>query len=1176
MRFLDLYESDEQKTSEQITIEKILGDLDGIYKDDNKYVKFLNNIRRPGQEATTAFTYGGDPSNGNKGGKSISYTADRTSKQPSDDFRQIMSKIKDGHTGEWREKIESLVDKVNDPKIQQYIKTIFIPKLENPGINLTTRATRHGDYRVPGEEHYTKFGQALVFYAGKCVSKITDADTKIGPEKFKLIMQGCFGAAPGGKHEDDDFLTQFKNLEDKLKIDAAKNVINSIHSAGTNDIERTDDDVLEDSYYSGVSFLVKNKLFEADEVNNDDVKFPKTLDDFSNDVATAAKQAKAVAEKYPKQYKLWYEKLRAAFDRGVEEYQKIERDPDTKEIVNPITGEKEHRHGKAWGAGGPNAFIRDNPDLKAITDKIRQGTPGCEGVNGWDIFNCGPKLILTMFDALEKGGKIYQKLCDDLSSGMRDLKRSLGTTKPGDFDKLIKKYATENQHNKAMEMGFCSVMCSIANLYKTLANGVIGQINLTTKTFNSKNIGNENIIQVKVDDLKNSLAQVMKEKPDYDKWKEEENKKHDEKVKKLEEEIAGLKKSSEEKVESVSTTVSVKSILTEEENETKNQKKVQSVKEELENKEKELSKLKKQKFDAVKINVKNYIAILDNYKNILGLEPFIKEVGNFIDLVFDPSYAEDQYQALHNNDNDNNSGESVDQEEETNEALNVRLAKIADSFKLFEAEEETVDPDEVDDQDDNGSSNKSEDKSKEVDNKPNKPAEKKDEIQYSKNPGNLDWTKRDQAKGLKAIYDLFGNGTDRVRIKVSEFKDLVDVKKEKEALNHINDAFKALFDTLKKINVEPIVDGIIGLNKIDEGQKIPGAFEVVGEKKEEDKKDDKKKDEEKPKEEQKSTVDQLKEQQANLLKFIDESSPIMTNIVAKLNDTVRSAKDDSWINTYKTFEESFNNEGRKVIEYLHNIFKDNKDGQKWLAEQEAKIKEGNFLVRIHHVVSMVKVAYTVLDNQIDKEKEEELKKEQQSGKLNSSVEIDNTEPVLAEAQAKVHSVETVTDKLKAVEGRVDFNVLLPTNFKSGIYGFGEDAAKEFNSTEANISKNIGLYKKAETSPNSLFSILNTLVGTTKSDNDVLKGVDISKLPCKQCIEHFNYDTRTQQTKGVDRNIYFLYGCIRAIIACLNQLDTKTKQGNERVVGGEKPQESYIPEVSPNTLMNEIYKYIRGN
>ena len=75
---------------------------------------------------------------------------------------------------------------------------------------------------------------------------------------------------------------------------------------------------------------------------------------------------------------------------------------------------------------------------------------------------------------------------------------------------------------------------------------------------------------------------------------------------------------------------------------------------------------------------------------------------------------------------------------------------------------------------------------------------------------------------------------------------------------------------------------------------------------------------------------------------------------------------------------------------------------------------------------------------------------------------------------------------------------------------------------------------------------------------------------------FNYDTRTQETKGVDRNIYFLYGCIRAIIACLNQLDTKTKQGNERVVGGEKPQESYIPEVSPNTLMNEIYKYIRGN
>ena len=64
------------------------------------------------------------------------------------------------------------------------------------------------------------------------------------------------------------------------------------------------------------------------------------------------KQAKAVAEKYPKQYKLWYEKLRSAFEKGVEDYQEQERDPDLakKGIRNPITNEIEHRNGKAWGS----------------------------------------------------------------------------------------------------------------------------------------------------------------------------------------------------------------------------------------------------------------------------------------------------------------------------------------------------------------------------------------------------------------------------------------------------------------------------------------------------------------------------------------------------------------------------------------------------------------------------------------------------------------------------------------------------------------------------------------------------------------------------------------------------------------------------------------------------------
>ena len=233
MRFLDLYESDKPKQNasaekkddnqkkqeapaETITMDTIMKDLEGFHTNVDKRVAFLNKIHKPGQQSDRAFTYGGDGSGRGTGGKSISYTADRLSKQPSEEFRKIMDVIKS--QSDWKDKITSCIDRVENSQQQQYIKGYFIPKLEDPGIRLNTTANQR-DYRVPGVEQYEQFGKALVFYCGKCVSKLTDADVKIGPEKFKLIMQGCFGAAPDQNREDDDFLTQFKNLEAKLKID---------------------------------------------------------------------------------------------------------------------------------------------------------------------------------------------------------------------------------------------------------------------------------------------------------------------------------------------------------------------------------------------------------------------------------------------------------------------------------------------------------------------------------------------------------------------------------------------------------------------------------------------------------------------------------------------------------------------------------------------------------------------------------------------------------------------------------------------------------------------------------------------------------------------------------------------------------------------------------------------
>ena len=1226
MRFLDLYESDKPKQNasaekkddnqkkqeapaETITMDTIMKDLEGFHTNVDKRVAFLNKIHKPGQQSDRAFTYGGDGSGRGTGGKSISYTADRLSKQPSEEFRKIMDVIKS--QSDWKDKITSCIDRVENSQQQQYIKGYFIPKLEDPGIRLNTTANQR-DYRVPGVEQYEQFGKALVFYCGKCVSKLTDADVKIGPEKFKLIMQGCFGAAPDQNREDDDFLTQFKNLEAKLKIDAAKNVINSIHAAGTKDIQgiKNPNDIEAESYYTGMSFLVKNKLFEAEageEESSGDVECPKVIDDFSADAATALKQAKAVSIKYPKQYKLWYEKLRGAFDKGVKDYQEKERSKDLMKngIENPITHEIEYRNGKAWGAGGPNAFIRNNEYLNNIVKAIKKGTPGCEGVNGWDIFNCGPKLILTMFDALEKGGEIYQKLCDDLAEGSKMIARSLNKTRPEEFDKLIKQYAEKKQHNKAMEIAISGVMLSLTRLYGILANGKIGQINMKTKTFNSENNGNNTVIQLRIDELKNALAKAMKEKDAYEKWLVEEQKKIDERNKKLEEEIKGLKNQSEGEgskegenteepkkdgisVKKESVYSSVKNILKEEEEQTKSMKLANQAQDELKKKEAELEKSKKRRNELYLLNVKNYIAILEEYKKVLALEKYIKEGYDTINILFDPDSAEEQYQEVVNG-TDETSDENEKEDNTKTESLTQRLDKIMKKYRLDEADEgESEASEELDDLDsDNTDEKKKDDKPENTDAKKNddKPANTEthsDEPEVkSDNKGNLDWVERDRAEGLKEIYRIFAEGKHDVRIEVSTFNELAKAKTAKEAFKHVIEACSSLQHTLDRVKtVEPIVDGIVACNKIEKRSDIAGCFEVInfGKDSEEEEKPKEEENKEENKEE-KSPAEAEKVMIERLTKCVDESSPLMAGLVGKMNDIVKTAKDDTWIDTYKKFNDETNSKLEEIFKEVEDVVKESDKGKEFVAKVKNNLNNKNALLKIWLTVSMVKNLISSVTAHV---KEVEEKSENKPTE-NASYVPDSTLPKLDEdTNAYLHTINNLETKFKEVDGSIDFNILLPTDFNNEIYNIAD--ASKYNEAEQKLGNIIGLSVKAAETKNKVCSILTTLVRTDDGDNDVMKAVKEKKLPCSKCIEQFTSAPRNndKERPNGNRNIFYFYGLIRAITACLTSLKGDIKNNNERIVQGEKPQEgqekkeSYIPEVSPNTLMNEIYKYIRGN
>ena len=1178
MKFRELLEAEEKKNQDgesHVTIDTILSDLDGIYKDQKRMVAFLNKINRPGQQPEKTFTYGGDGSNEGKGGKSVSYTIDSNSNQPSDEFRQIMSKIKDGHTNTWKEEIEKCLDKLDNAKRQGYIRTFFIPKLEDPGAKVTNRSSRYSDGRVAGVSHYKKFGQAMVFYSSKCVSKLADADTKIGADKIKLIMQGCFGASPDANREDDDYLTQFMTLEPKMKIDAAKNVINSIRVAGTNDIKglKTDDEYMSDSYYSGLSYVM-NMLFEADDKEdkkdkNTNVPCPKSIDEFSKNINTALKQAKAVAEKYPKQYKLWYEKLRSAFEEGVEDYQKKERDPELAKngIENPITGEIEHRNGKAWGVGGPAAFIRNHEDLKNITDKIRQGTPGVEGVHGWDIFNFGPKLILTMIDALEKGGKIYQRICDDIGAGMKQMKKSLINMKPADFDKLIKKYAEEDQHQEAMAVSLAGVITGIANLYRILANGKIGQINEKTATFNSENNGSETVIQTRIDDLKNSLAKLMKEKPDYDKWLEVQNKKKEEQKKKLEAEI---KQAEEGKAtaenSSYKPVFSVKNLITEEEEaktETSRQK-------EIEAKKKQLEKLDSEHKKKVNVNVKNYIAILDDYKQVMSLQPEIKNLYEYIRLLFNADYAEEEYSKHFNNKGQQESGESTEQQEEKQESLSIKI----NNHKLFEDNGETAaEGEEFDDSDgqESSSSSKSEDKKE-------KKAED-GEPQYSSNEGNTNWIKNGSGKSLRELYRLFAEDNSAIQVNISKFKELAEAKNPKEETTHIVNIFKKLFESLQNLDIQPIKDGIVALSKVDmkEMAQKQDAIEIIKFVKEGGDKEEKQ-------DKKKSSVNI--ERRDKLISFIDENSNIMKNIVGKLNNCYY-AKDDSWLNEYKQLKTEFQQYGNEIYKYLNKIYPDGK-AHDYIETEVKKIGTYTFLTKVWATISLTKAIAQKLDSLENKENKE--KKESIIVKSNNLINEDNIPALLKNVES------LVTNAKKQMK---DFNAeMLPTDYKAKVYDIINP--KIFNDLETQLAKGFGI-GETNTGAN-LVGFVRSMVPDMEdnSDNPLIKVLKDNN--CSELFQIINYGAKSKDTKDGDRDTYLLLGATYGIIYTLNAkakgtartddhaTHPKTVQKTDDTGANAKPLETQekqeekttdkqsviIPEISPDMLMNEIYKYIKGN
>ena len=258
------------------------------------------------------------------------------------------------------------------------------------------------------------------------------------------------------------------------------------------------------------------------------------------------------------------------------------------------------------------------------------------------------------------------------------------------------------------------------------------------------------------------------------------------------------------------------------------------------------------------------------------------------------------------------------------------------------------------------------------------------------------------------------------------------------------------------------------------------------------------------------------------------------------------------------------------------------------------------------IISMAKYVAGMLGKQIDQEEEEELKRQQQSGELQKSSYMPIAEnPELNEAAATKHTVNVLLATVGKNMESLNFNDLLPTNYENDIYNLNDPSA--FNKNEESFAKSITIDKVS--GGNGIYAMLKQLI-TNKTIAGALKNANI-----KKCMEQINYlHSEKGNKESPDRNMFLYFGVIRAICFTLNNLNddikeldvrnTNNAQRNNNKTGstgeknledaaetkqeGDKPnnseknnnkpkqQASYIPEFSPDTLINEIYKYIRGN
>lgn len=1213
MRFIDLYEADNNKNEKFVPANSI---SDAIQKDNKDIVTFFKRIKSM-DDPQKFKIYLNDTDS-----KVISLK-EENNKTNTNDFNEFIKSLKNSFGDDYFNLISKNEDTIcnnTDSKTKNWFINPFFKLLKNSGLEITNsgkikdtkeiRSSRNNSFG--NERAYETLGKALVFYSAKFMSYASDENTDLknmDPEQFMYIMQGCFGETSQNGNENDSFwsgenkniLLDLGGIKAKMTIDAAKSVISKKSNNTTNDqgyvgyVDESKD------YYEQLR-LYLNILTESDDSsNNTNQKYdtPLQVSDFSDDVETAYNQALTVKNAHPREFDIEFKKLQKAFNDGLDDYREKLRNIDTTDggtIENPITGQKEKIKHSGFGTGGPNAFIRKNPTLAKLVSDIKG--------QQLNIFNMGAKAMLLLFDAIEKGGNIFQSLCDDISKSWKDFNKLISKLKPDEVNHKIETMLKKEDRTGAATTCISAILAYMSGVYRSITENPHLEIKVTQhaiSTIDDKRNASEPIIKDYAEGaeqvITKELNKVIKE---YKVWKETVDGHNG----KSNNQNNNQEQNEQETNENI-IHKTFKDFLFEDEQQNDN-------------------KLK------TTLDLKKSIVFTDAYlKSVKDLNTKAKNLVDILEDIGNPTPEEvEAYLSGEKTDVEYVKDNNVEKNESIINPINIKYLKEEDEGSFDELDN--------DDNSNNNSDNKTDD------NKENKKSENIEVICTNNNP-----------EGVKKYAEFISNFTNFKAWDKSELNNFYEKTSKPETINEALDKFvkytKSFLDAIKDYkNLEKLENQVIGISNDEDSkiQKIRNSNIVFEYKKIAEENEDKDDDEN---EENNSGL--TSELTAIWNQITTYNKGVFEKVINKINQIKIDEKDataaETETNNLLSFSEETNKQVVEACKKMQESWK--KFLQKHYPNQSEQIKKFDELFtycingniqdhcKIIYFVNILNLIAKILFNITNNSKTEEIQKLNTTIKEYINKKSDNTSFNTKEIADGRTSIDKHIDIeiIKTQEGEsVKKEAILPTigniieginKLKTGLVALfpneqndalywylALDKSKELQDkfkelVKTNAITYMGIKQGA--SGRSITYFLKYLTGdASKNTNELSKYPKLVELikavqPDHEKLEKIGNDSNTINIIGALDVYYAIFKKIEKAIPDLEEegsltvvyanpnnkgnvkpgeiANTKkaqttdntaaTKNNNEREVISN----SYIPEISNDMFINEIYNLIRN-